>query len=113
MSFKGEWEFLREIDLFELTKLAKKVYPNFDELPERFIRRIFETYWETTLIFIQKGEIKGFVVYQEWPDALNFIMIYLPFSKTRNLKVILQGRSLLPDKKIVWWDDKKMKARGI
>jgi len=114
MSFKGNWARLKDSDLFELITVAKENYPGFKELPESFISKIFKKYKKTTLVFIQRTQIKGFVVYQEWTDALNFIMIFLPFSKEMNLKTILRGRSMLPNnKKIVWWDDERMEGRGL
>lgn len=113
MGFKGEWKYVEDSDMFELVRLAKNGYPNLAHLSEDYIRSFFEKYKKTALVFIQKTEIKGFAVYQEWPDALNFILICLPFSKERNLRVILQGRKIVPNKKIVWFDDKKMEARGI
>jgi len=108
----GNWEKLNN-KLDELVKFCQKHYPNFKDIPEEFVRKLFETYRNTTLIYTN-GQIQGFALYQEWPDCLNFIMICLPFgTKKENLKVILSGRYLLPDKKIVWWDEKEMKAKGV
>jgi len=113
MGFNGKWQRLKDSDLPELITVCKENYPGFKGLPEYFISKIFNTYKKTTLVFIRDKEIKGFVVYQEWPDALNFIMIFLPFSKEMNLRTILKGRSMIPDKKIVWFDEERMEGRGL
>lgn len=83
-------------------------------MPEKLICKVFETYKETVFIYGVENEIKGFVLYQEWPDCLNFIMICLPFSLPQeNLRIMQSGRHLLPRKKIVWFDEKQMKARNV
>jgi len=101
-------------DLKGLIEFSRENYPNFKEMPEKLISKIFETYKETTHLFYIDGKIKGFALYQEWPNCLNFLMMCLPFGTEReNLRVLLGGRHLLPRKKIVWFDETEMKARGI
>jgi len=107
------WEKFNEDMLYRLIDFAQRYYPEWVEMPEKFIHKIFKTYKDSIYVY-KDGRIQGFVVYQEWPDALNFIMICLPFNDERtNLKLILQGRHLLPKKKIVWFDEKEMKGKGV
>jgi len=109
------WVKLNNNYLQDIIEFAQKHYPKFDKMPVDLIQTIFETYKNSTCVFRNnRGFIRGFAVYQEWPDVLNFIMICLPFgSKHKNLKNILSGRSLLPNKKIVWFDEERMEGRGL
>ena len=107
----GNWARLEDVD--GLVLFGQANYPNFDKIPRELVKNLFETYKKTTYVYTENGEIKGFGLYQEWPDMLNFLMFYLPFSAGKNVKVMLKGRSLLPNKKIVWFNEKKMKARGV
>lgn len=107
------WEKLNgKID--EAIIFVKEHYPKFDKMPSELIREMFAVYEDSTLILVNDKEIRGLTMYQEWPDACNFLIICLPFSnKHKNLRTILSGRSLMPDKKIVWFDEEKMEGRGL
>jgi len=96
----------------ELIEFAKRYYPGFGELPERFIRTLFETYKNTTLVWYNNGEIRGFAVYQDWPELANFFLICGIGTQAENLKMLRTwARNFV--KKVVWFDEKKMKLRII
>lgn len=112
-SLKYNWQKLNG-ELDEVVEFSQQHYPNFKEMPERLVRKLLETYKKTTFVYFINNAIKGFVIFQEWPNCLNFIVICLPFGTEReNLKAILSGRHLLPRKKFVWFDETKMEGRGI
>lgn len=115
MASKNNWSRLRRSDFPKLVRFAKDFYPNFNIMPISLICKVFETYKNTTLVYRDnRNKVRGFVIYQEWPDCLNFIMICLPFYKEREtLRIILKGRPLIPKKKIVWFDEEKMEGRGL
>jgi len=111
------WERYNEDIAYRLIDFAQKYYPGFRDLPTKYIHKLFETYKDFTYVY-KDGRLLGFVLFQEWPDALNCLMICLPFTdKKTNLKLILQGRKMLSKeqrkKKIVWFDEKDMKAKGV
>jgi len=59
------------------------------------------------------GEIKGFALYQEWPELLNFICIVGIGSKLENLRAILRGRQVLSSKKICYFDEETMELKTL
>ena len=96
----------------ELIKFAKR-HPGLAEISERGLRTLFETYKKTTLIYRPNGEIKGFAVYQEWPDCLNFIVMAGDGDIFANLSRIRGFIDSLPKKPIVFFDEKKMELRTL
>lgn len=109
------WQKLQEERLEEVVNFAQKHYPNLGRTPKDLVQGIFVKYKDTAFIYVSnRGEVRGFGVFQEWPDCLNFIMVCLPFgTKVDNYKALLKGRKVLPKKKIVWYDEEKMEARGL
>lgn len=96
-----------------LVKFTKKNYPGFKDAPVSLIRSLFETYKKTTLVLKKNGEIRGVGVYQEWPDCLNFILICGIGSRAENIRAMLEGRCLLPKKRIVFFDERTMELREL
>ena len=82
-------------------------------MPDDILRKLFETYKNTTLVFRDNGEIKGFAIYQEWPDRLNFIAIAGSGSQQENLRAMLKGRKNLPDKMICYFDEKTVQLKTM
>ncbi len=101
--------------LDELVKFAKARHEGFAIASDEGLRRMFETYKDYTLINIVDGEIRGFAVYQEWPDCLNFLcMVGNPENDhLKNITAMMEGRKGLPDKKIVFFDETKMELRTL
>ena len=104
------------MDLIEIGKLvlfAKRNYPAFRELSDRTIAAYFTTYQDQTIIDkSQGGEIRGFAIYQVWPDFYNFIIIcHLDDNNTKWLLRII--RNELAGKTAAWFDEKKMEPRFI
>lgn len=95
----------------ELIKFARAHHPGFEGLPEKTMRALFETYKKTTLVWRENGAVRGFAIYQEWPDLLNIIAIAGIGSKLENLKAILRGRKQLPQKMICWFDESSMELK--
>jgi len=82
-------------------------------LPEKTLRALFETYQKTTLVWREDGRIRGFVLWQEWPDLLNIICIAGDGTKTENLKMMLRGSRQMPQKKICYFDEETMELRTL
>jgi len=97
----------------KLIEFAKQHYQGFAGMPDLALQRMFEVYKETTLIYQHGSEIRGFAIYQEWPECLNFIAIVGIGDKIENLKAMLVGRHKLPNKKIVFFDEEKMELRTV
>lgn len=103
----------------ELIKFSRKTYPDWTELTPVYIEKLFNKYKDTTLIYIENNEIRGFVVYQNWPDVINMILICLDFDVWKNLHIMRKGlnqakiENTLPNKPIVFWDDERMEARRL
>ena len=99
----------------QLIEFAKRNHAGFKDVPDDFLRRFFETYKNTTLVNIVNGEIRGFGIYQEWPDLLNFIcMVGNPGNNVfRNITAMLNVRDKIPDKKIVYFDESIMELKTI
>ena len=101
----------------KLIEFAKQYHPAFAEMPESILRKMFETYQNTTLINFVDGKIRGFALYQEWPDCLNFICIAGDRTKTENLFFFLNEAKefveKLPNKKIVFFDEEKMELKTL
>ncbi len=97
----------------ELVKFAKAYHKGFANVPDDFLRRMFETYKETTIVNYVNGEIRGFGIYQEWPDLLNFIcMVGNPAGdKMQNIIALMDAKETIPDKRIVFFDEKTMRLR--
>jgi len=97
----------------DLIKFAKENHVGFANVPDDFLRRMFETYKETTIVNIENGIIRGFGVYQEWPDLINFIaLVGNPENDMqKNIVALMDARAKMPDKKIVFFDEKKMELR--
>ncbi|MBA7627348.1 hypothetical protein ES703_34810 [subsurface metagenome] len=97
----------------ELAKFAKAHHPDSAEISDRGLAALFEKYKDTTLIWQDQGRIKGFAIYQEWPDRLNFIAIAGIGSRTENIIAGLAGRENLPDKMICWFDETDMELKTL
>jgi len=95
----------------ELIKFARAHYPAFAGMPDETLRALFETYKETTLVWQKNGKVRGFAIYQEWPDRLNIIAIAGIGSPLENVKAILKGRKQLPQKMICYFDETKMELK--
>ena len=93
----------------ELIKFVRLNHPTLAEMPYAALWKLFDTYKETTLVWQQGGEIKGFALYQDWddPPLLNFIIICGNGTQAENLKALLRGSKFLTKKQIVWFDEKK------
>lgn len=99
--------------LDELIEFAKQHYPGFTDLPEQFVRALFETYKDTTLVQQNAaGEIQGFAVYQDWPELMNFILICGIGTRAENVKMISAWARNFT-KKIVWFDESTMELKEI
>ena len=96
-----------------LIRFAKENHEGFKNVPDDFLRRMFETYKNTTIVNMANGEIRGFGIYQEWPDLLNFFCIVgNPEQNTmQNIIAMMDGRDKVPNKKIVYFDESRMKLR--
>ncbi len=95
-----------------LIKFAKKNYEAYSDIPDSFLRRMFETYKDTTLIYQDDaGNIRGFALYQDWPDRLVFILICGDSGHDQNFKAMISGRHNLPDKPICYFDEKTMRLK--
>ena len=113
------WRLLRPaiiaffVMIDKLIKFAKENHEGFAQVPDSFLRRMFETYKETTLINCVGGEIRGFGIYQEWPDLLNFICLVgnTEGDVLKNITALMDARKNIPDKKIVFFDETEMKMR--
>ena len=104
-----------KMDLIEIGKLvlfAKANYPAFKDLPDRTIAAYFTTYQDTIIIDRQGDKIRGFAIYQEWPDFCNFIIIcHLDDNNVRWLLRIV--RNELAGRQAAWFDEKRMSPRFI
>ncbi len=100
----------------KLIKFAKENHAGFAGVGEQYLRSMFERYKETTLVNVgPDGEVRGFGIYQEWPDCLNFIaLVGNPEHNTfKNFLALMKGRENLPHKKIVFFDEEKMELREL
>jgi len=95
----------------ELIKFARAHHIGFKGMPDRTLRALFETYKKTTLVWRENGEVRGFAIYQEWPDRLNFIVMAGIGSRIENAKAILRGRKQLPRKTICYFDEDSMELK--
>ena len=97
----------------DLIKFAKANHVGFANVRDDFLRRMFETYKDTTLVNYVDGKIRGFGIYQEWPDLLNFICIVgnPEGDKIQNIIALMDAKENIPDKKIVFFDETKMRLR--
>ena len=95
----------------KLIKFARAHHPGFEGMSKETMRALFETYKETTLVWQENGEIRGFAIYQEWPDRLNVIAIAGIGSRAENLKMMLKCRKQVPRKMICWFDETKMELK--
>jgi len=98
----------------KLIQFAKKYHPGFEGMPDNSLRRMFETYKDTTVVYEVNGHIRGFAVYQEWPDCLNFIAIAGDGGSTLEaVSIMLAGTKRLPAKPICYFDEKSMELKTI
>ena len=101
----------------KLIEFAKQHHPGFEGMPDSALRRMFEVYRDTTLVYQRDGGIRGFAIYQEWPDCLNFIVIVGAGSKIENLLFFLNDAKStverLLKKKICFFDEEKMELKII
>ena len=99
--------------LDELVKFAKANHKGYANASDEFLRSMFETYKNHTLINCVDGKIQGFGIYQEWPDCLNFIAVVgnPENDRLKNITAMMAGISILPDKQIVFFDENKMRLR--
>jgi hypothetical protein len=118
MAITREWNrhqfFMAQEIINKLIEFAKQHHSSFVEMPEAMMRKMFELYEDTILIYKVNDEIRGFALYQEWPDCLNFICIVgQSDNREENLKAMLLGRHKLPAKKIVYYDEAQKSLRTI
>lgn len=103
------------MDLFEIGNLvlfAKENYEQFKHLPDDIVSNYFLIYQDNIIVDSQEGVIRGFAIYQEWPEFYNFIIICHVKHKTYNwLSDIVRNK--LTGKTIAWFDEKSMKPRFI
>lgn len=99
------------IEIDELVLFAKKHYEAFRELPDYVIWNYFTTYQETIIIDRQDGDIRGFALYQIWPDFYNFIITCHLDNGFRWMMNLIKNE--LTGKTIAWFDEKKMEARFL
>ena len=97
----------------QLIKFAQKNHPGFAGMPDDILRKLFKTYEKTTLVRVRDGEIRGFALYQEWPDRLVFIAIAGIGSTIETINGLLEGRNHLPAKMICWFDETEMELKTI
>ena len=97
----------------ELIKFARTYHEGFANVPDDFLRRMFETYKETTIVNYVDGEILGFGIYQEWPELLNFICIVgnPADNRIQNIIALMDAKEKIPDKRIVFFDETEMRLR--
>jgi len=97
----------------KLIRFAKENHPGFRNVSDDFLRTMFETYKDTTIVNMANGTITGFGIYQEWPELLNFICIVgnPEQDKIQNIIAMLDARNKVPDKKIVYFDESKKELR--
>jgi len=99
----------------KLIKFAKANHEGFANAPDDFLRRMFETYRETTIVNIVDNEIAGFGIYQEWPDLLNFICMVgnSDHDVLKNIIAMMDARKFFPNKRIVFFDENKMELQCL
>ena len=100
----------------KLIHFAKANHEGFADVPDEFLRRFFTLYQKTTIVNFDGSEIRGFGVYQEWPDLVNFIcMVGNPEQDVqKNIIAMMDARCLMPaGKRIVYFDETKMELREI
>jgi len=108
------WEKLKiDRDLDELVWFSKVFYPTIGGMPDGAIRRFFTIYSETTWVYYIDRAIQGFATYQDWPEFLNFIAICLTGTKMENYRAIKANLHLLPDKPVMWFNEKTKKVRRL
>ncbi len=97
----------------ELIKFAKANHSGYAKVPDEFLRKMFETYKDTTVVNCVNGEICGFGIYQEWPDLLNFICMVGNSENDvmKNIFAMMIAKEKIPDKPIVFFDESKMELR--
>ena len=62
------------VEIGELVLFAKEHYPTFGDLPDAVISNYFLIYQDNIIIDRKDGDIRGFALYQIWPDFYNFII---------------------------------------
>ena len=99
----------------KLIKFAKAHHEGFEGMPDKQVRRMFETYKDTTLVNYVDGEVRGFGIYQEWPDLLNFICLggNPEGDVYKNILAMMDAKVKIPGKKIVYFDEKSMELKVI
>jgi hypothetical protein len=99
------------IEIGELVLFAKEHYEPFMKMPDDIVSNYFTTYQDTIIVDRQGGEIRGFALYQIWPEFYNFIIVcYLDESAFEWLIKIVRN---LAGKTAAWFDEKKMEPRFI
>lgn len=99
------------IEIGELVLFAKEHYPAFMDLPDQVISNYFLIYQENIIIDRKDGDIRGFALYQIWPEFYNFIITcHLDNGFRWMMKLV---RNELKGKTIAWFDEKKMEPRFI
>ena len=99
-------------EIGELVLFAKQHYPTFKDLPDRVIAGYFTTYQDTVIIDRRDNEIRGFALYQIWPDFYNFIII-CHLDKSAFSWLIRLVRNELAGKTAAWFDENRMEARFV
>lgn len=109
------FNYLSKEDSFsEIVDFAKENYPSLKEVSKDEIMRWFKKYQDFTVVVKKDDNLIGFGVYQEWPNCLYIIGVCFPnTSKCDNIRIMLGARKILPNKRLVWWDEEEMKAKGV
>ena len=100
-------------EIAELIDFAKEHHPGFTPISNDFLRKMFITYADTTIINRKNGKIHGFACYQEWPDLLNFICIVGIGSPLENLADMLKYSKQLPKKRICFFNETVMEVKEL
>ena len=74
---------------------------------------MFEKYRKTTLVYKSNGQMKGFAIYQEWPEFLNFLAIVGDKGLFRIMWRVLHNKELLPTKPFGFFDELRMEGRFL
>ncbi len=103
----------KDDEIRELIDFAIIYHPAFAQISKISARAVFDMYKKTTLIYRTNGQIKGFVIYQEWPKFLNFLAIAGENGLFQVMWWILHNKKLLPDKPFGYFDELRMKGRFL
>lgn len=101
-------------DIEQLINLAKEKHAGLAEVSDVGLRKFFQTYINNTIIYKVAEKIEGFIVYQEWPDCLNLIVMVGDTNPFVNIWRILGSMDWLPPQKpFLFFDETRMEARKL